>query len=248
MIKSVDSNFFVIIQARINSTRLPKKVLLELCGMSVLEFMIKRLNEFKDKIIIATTNDGSEEPIISLCQKNKINYFRGSEENLLERFTQAAISFGAQENDIIIRLTSDCPLICIEPIKEGLVIFSNSDFDYYSNCIQRSYPRGLDFEMVRFYRLKEAYMNATNKRDKEHVMTYFYHTNKDRFKLGNLMLHKDYSNFRLTLDEALDYEAIKETMRLLNCKIDFSLSELLNLLDNHPKIASINSSVKQKSL
>lgn len=241
-------NLFIIIQARMTSTRLPKKVMLELCGKTVLEIMIDRLGDFRENIIIATTNDGSEKPIVDLCRKLNIRYYRGDTSDVLSRYYESAIEFGAKENDTIVRLTSDCPFIDKEILKEMIKKFEDNSYDYLSNCENRTFPRGLDIQIVNFKSLQKAYLKAENLSDREHVLRFIHTTDRDNFKIGEFKDRENNSKYRLTLDEPLDYEAIKELYSRFDNKIDFSYRELIKLLKDNEYIFEINREVQQKKI
>ncbi|WP_187647939.1 cytidylyltransferase domain-containing protein [Nitrosophilus labii] len=244
----IKSDLFVIIQARMTSTRLPGKVMLPLCGKTVLEVMIERLNRFAKNIIIATTDDGSEKPIIELCEKKRLRFFRGDTNNVLDRYYKATTAFGAKNSDTIVRLTSDCPLIDQEILKKMLEEFGKKKCDYLSNTIERSFPRGLDIEIFSFEALKRVYENAKMEFEKEHVTTHIHTTHKDEFMICQYKDKEDNSKYRLTLDEEADYEAIKEIYKLLKCKTDFSYEDLIEILEKNPYIYEINSHVEQKKV
>ena len=234
---------FIIIQARMTSTRLPAKIMLPLCSKTVLEVMIDRLEPFKDKIIIATTNDGTQKPIIEVCKKLDLKYYEGDTQNVLSRYYESAVKFGAQNDDIIVRCTSDCPIIDKEIVENTIDFFISSEADYTSSS---RFPRGMDTEVFRFSLLKEAYENANSEFEKEHVTPYIYKTNKDRLKITTFKNQNDDSKYRLTLDEEDDYKAIKEVYKLFDNKTDFSYQELMQKLHENPYIYSINSHVEQK--
>jgi len=239
-------NLFLIIQARMTSTRLPGKVMLPLCGKTVLEVMIERFHHFKENIIIATTNDGTEEPIVKLCKKLHVNYYRGDTQNVLSRYYEAAVAFGANDNDIIVRCTSDCPLIDQDIILKCIDYYAKGNYDYVSNCLKRTYPRGLDCEVFNFQALTAAFRNALLESEKEHVTPYIDNTHSDRFKIGHITDKNNNSKYRLTLDEEEDYRAIQEVYNKFNNQVNFSYAELINLLEKNPYIYEINSHVEQK--
>ena len=244
----MESKLFIIIQARMTSTRLPKKVMLPLCNKSVLEIMIQRLSSFHKHIIIATTDDGSEQKIIEMCEQLNIRYFKGSTDNVLQRYYLAAKNFGAQDTDIIVRLTSDCPLIDENIVKNIIEFYKNNNFDYASNTIQRSFPRGMDTEVFSFKCLHTAYEKASLDFEKEHVTQYINNSHKEEFTQGQYVDKKDNSKYRLTLDEELDYQAICEIYKLFYCQLNFTYKELINLLEENPYLYEINKSIEQKKV
>jgi spore coat polysaccharide biosynthesis protein SpsF len=244
----MENKLFIIIQARMTSTRLPKKVMLPLCGKSALEIMINRIEKFKDNIIIATTNDGTEEDIVKLAKKLNVKYYQGDTDNVLSRYYESAIKFGATDNDVIVRLTSDCPIMDQEILSQIIESFKTCKCDYLSNVIERTYPRGMDTEVFRFKSLKMAYENATTPLETEHVTPYINNTNKDKFILKSYKDIENNSKYRLTLDEIDDYEAIKEVYKKFDDKINFSYSQLITTLKDNPYIYDINSHVEQKKI
>lgn len=238
----------IIIQARMTSSRLKGKVMLPLCEKSVLEIMIERLKGYKKNIIIATTNDGSQKPIIDLCQKLDLKYFEGDTNNVLSRYYNTAKKYNIDKDNIIIRCTSDCPLIDSNILTQTIDYFRKNDYDYVKTGVDSGFPRGMDCEVFRFKLLEDAYNNARNKWELEHVTPYFYITIKDKIKIGYYKNRNDDSKYRLTLDEEDDYKAIKEIYKKFNYKLDFSYEELIKLLENNYYIYEMNSHVEQKQV
>jgi len=154
------------------STRLPGKVMLRLCDTTVLEMMLRRLERFKAHIIIATTDDGSEAPIVALCERLHVRYFRGDTDNVLERYYKAALHFGADENSVIVRCTSDCPLIDADILTRAITTHAAQHEAYVYVDITASYPRGMDAEVFSFAYLKQAQNEASNAYEREHVTPY----------------------------------------------------------------------------
>lgn len=238
---------FIIIQARMSSTRLPGKVMLPLCKKTVLEVMIKRLQVFNKNIIIATTNDGSEMPIVNLCKKLGLKYYKGDTNDVLSRYYEAGVKYGAEDDDIIVRLTSDCPLIDPAILKQCIEKYKKDGVDYLSNVgKKRTYPRGLDCEVFSFSTLQQAFFRAKSEYEREHVTPFIHSTHQGEFSISHLYHSEDNSKYRLTLDEKADYEAIQEVYKLLQCKIGFSYEELIQLLKQNPYIYEINKEIKQK--
>jgi spore coat polysaccharide biosynthesis protein SpsF len=244
----MSKKLFIVIQARMTSTRLPKKVMLPLCGMSALEVMIRRIWKFKDNIIIATTDDGSQTPIVDLAKDLDLKYYEGSTDDVLSRYYNSLVKYGASNYDTIVRLTSDCPLMDQEVLEKIIEDFDKNEFDYFSNCVNRTYPRGLDVEVFTFEVLKEAFENSTQDFEKEHVTPYIHTTHKDKFKIGSYEDVENNSKYRLTLDEIDDYEAIKEVYKKFNDKMNFNYSQLISVLKENPYIYDINSHIEQKKM
>lgn len=236
---------FIIIQARMTSTRLPGKVMLPLCGRTVLEVMIERLKSFKDNIIIATTNDGTQTPIVELCKKLGIKYYEGDTNNVLSRYYEAAVKFGAKENDIIVRMTSDCPLIDEKIARDTIEYFKKNNVDHVGSGPHSGYPMGIDTSVFRFKLLEHMYFNATEDFEKEHVSPYMMKMNIEVLSFENK--HDD-SKYRLTLDEDDDYKAIKEVYKKFDNRLDFSYDELITVLKENEYIYEMNKHVHQKKL
>ncbi len=241
---------FIIIQARMTSTRLPGKVLLPLCGQSVLQVMLQRLQRFKKNIIIATSNDGSEVPIVNLCQQLNVAFYQGDMDNVLARYYHSAVSFDAHDQDIIVRLTSDCPLIDPDVLQSSIDFYQQNTFDYVNTGVSSGFPRGMDCEVFSFAMLKQAYKNADSDYELEHVTPYFYQTKKQSLSLGCYYNPNqdfiDQGKYRLTLDEAEDYQVILAIYQHFNCQTDFSYYELMDFLCHNESIYQLNSHIQQK--
>jgi len=221
--------------------------MLPLCNKSVLEVMLQRLQCFKKDIIVATTDDGSETPIVGLCKRLGIRYHRGDTEDVLGRYYEAGVKYGAEDEDTIVRLTSDCPLIDAQIVQQCIEKFRDEKVDYLSNVgKQRTFPRGLDCEVFNFSTLQEAFFRAKTPYEREHVTPFIHTTHKEEFAISHLKDVHDNSKYRLTLDEPKDYEAITKLYTLLKCKVSFDYVELLSVLKNNPSIYEINKDVAQK--
>ncbi|WKA47114.1 glycosyltransferase family protein [Geobacillus zalihae] len=238
-----------IIQARMGSTRFPGKVLKKVLGKTLLEYQIERVKRAKtiDEIIIATTTKESDDPIVQLCQQLSIPYYRGSEEDVLSRYYEAATEFGV---DVVVRLTSDCPIIdpnVIDKVVEHYL--ENKDrYDYVSNTLTRTYPRGLDTEVMSYEVLKKAHDEAKELIYREHVTAYIYH-HPDQFRLCNVSNEKDESKHRWTVDTEEDFLLIKnilETLYPLNPL--FTLEDVIQILRDKPEWVEINAHIQQKKL
>lgn len=233
---------YIIIQARMTSTRLPGKIMLDLCGKPVLEIMIDRLHRFKQNLVVATTDDGSQTPIVELCKRLNIPCYEGDTDDVLSRYYHAASTFGATNESIIVRCTSDCPLIDPEIVQETIDFFIHHDAQYVCACQESGFPRGIDTEVFTFKHLKEAYEQALSEHHKEHVTPYI----KANVRCASYSNKKDHSKYRLTLDEVDDYKAISELYKTLECRTDFTYDELIQTLENNPHIYEMNRYVEQK--
>lgn len=243
-------NVVCIIQTRIGSTRLPGKVLKKICNKTVLEHDIDRLKRVKniDKIVIATTILEKDNLIVEEADRLGIAYYRGSEEDVLSRYYYAA-----KENkaDIVVRVTSDCPLI--DSAITGQIIQYYLDnrekYDYVSNTIDRTYPRGLDTEVFSFKALEKAFNEATSQRDREHVTPYIW-DNPNLFKILQYRGEVDYSDLRWTLDTTEDFELINRIYTSLypqKCN-EFAMKDIIELYEKYPELHNINNTIEQKKV
>ncbi|MFJ8234649.1 cytidylyltransferase domain-containing protein [Ureibacillus sp. NPDC094379] len=238
-----------IIQARMGSTRLPGKILKNINGKTLLEYQLERVKRTKniDQIIVATTIKENEQPIIELCEKIGIDYYRGSEDDVLSRYYETAKHYHV---DVIVRLTSDCPLIDPKVIDKVVhcYLHNHSTFNYVSNTLERTYPRGLDTEVFSFEALTKAYHEAVLPRDREHVTAYFY-SNPSLFKLLNVRNDQNFERYRWTVDTEEDFKLIKLIIReLYKFNELFSLEDVIKLLKIHPEWNEINAHIEQKKL
>lgn len=235
-----------IIQARMGSTRLPGKVLKEVLSRPLLSYQIERMKKAQniDELVIATTPNGNES-IIELCHKENITYFIGSEKDVLERYYLAAKKSQA---DIIVRMTSDCPLIDPVIVDKVIDMYLQNDFDYVSNTQLRTFPRGMDTEVFSFEALEKAYYEAELEYEHEHVTPHLY-LNAEKFKIGHYTQKYDSNEIRLTVDTLEDFTLIKLILeKLYPEKPDFLLADILEVLKQHPSWLEINKEIVQKKL
>lgn len=228
-----------IIQARMGSSRLKGKVLIPLATKPVIQHVIERARLVPGitDVIVATTLSPSDDPLVAFCNSMGVSVFRGSEEDVLDRYYQAALFHKA---DTIVRLTSDCPLL--DPIESGKVIkkFLETGADYVSNVNPPMLPDGFDTEVFSLNTLKKAWENARKKSDREHVTLYIY-SNPEIFKLDSVKYDIDLSAYRLTLDEEADYVLLKEIFLILDQQKRFGyLEEVLSIIESHPKLKELN--------
>lgn len=243
-------NIVCIIQARVGSTRLPNKVLKKICDKTVLEHDIERLRRVKNinKIVIATTILEKDDAIVEEVNKLGVSCFRGSEEDVLSRYYYAAKENNA---DVIVRVTSDCPLIDYETTGDIIQYFiDNFDkYDYVSNTVDRTYPRGLDTEVFSFKALERAFNEAESQRDREHVTPYLW-DNPKLFKLAQYKNDVNYSELRWTLDTIEDFELINKIYTYLYNKKNnnFKMNDILELYKQYPELKTINNIIEQKKI
>jgi len=231
-----------IIQARMGSTRLPGKALKEISGKPLLWHVINRVKKAKliDQIVLATTDKKEDLKLIEIASETGIGNYAGSEEDVLDRYFQAATKYKA---DIIVRITSDCPLI--DPIIIDKVInhFLSDNFDYVSNTIKCTYPDGLDVEVFSYNSLKKAWNDAKLPSEREHVTPYII-KHKEIFKIGNFENDEDLSHLRWTVDEERDLEFVREIYKRLYKEGEvFYMENVLELLKKNPELIEINSKI-----
>lgn len=228
------NNIGVIIQARMTSTRLPGKVLkLIKDDLTMLECVIQRirLTTLVDTIVVATTTNHTDDPIVALCTKLKVDVYRGSENDVLSRYYEAALKYGI---NTVIRITSDCPAIDPQVIDKMCIYYMSNYFDYVSNVVSRTFPRGLDVEIFSFNCLERAYRNATQECEREHVTAYIY-GNPTKFQIGAYSENEDkeYNKYRITVDTVEDLILAQKIFA--NLSFNFNLNDLINLLEQHPE-------------
>lgn len=236
----------IITQARTTSTRLPRKVLIKLSGKTLLEYHIERLRWSGFPIYLATTINQSDDEIVALTNKLSIPNHRGSEDDVLSRYYECAQKYNL---DVIVRVTSDCPLIDGNLIKEGIEKFlAAGNNAYVSNCLVRTYPRGFDFEVFSFEALEQAFKNADEKPEREHVTPFIRNPDKNtNLVIVNQLRTVNAGQYRITVDEEDDFKLIEILIEKSHLA-DKHSDEIIEFLDNHPEIANINAHVEQKKL
>lgn len=235
----------IIVQARMTSTRLPGKVLKEIMGKPLLEYQIERLRRIKsvDEIVIATTTNDMDQQIVDLCNRLSVAYFRGSEEDVLARYHGAAEKYNA---DIVVRVTSDCPVIDPAVCEEAITYFIKNQ-DQYNYVRLEQYPRGLDAEVLSLKVLDECYKEATDKPDREHVTPFIYR-HPERYRMKRITCDKDYSHHRWTVDTPEDFELVRRIIEeLYPIKKLFNFVDILDVLKRNPEWYYINKEVRQKN-
>jgi spore coat polysaccharide biosynthesis protein SpsF len=235
-----------IIQARMGSTRLPGKVLQDLAGEPMLARVVNRTCRATtlQEVVIATTTSALDDAIVKLCKARDWSWFRGSEEDVLDRYYRAAKEYQA---DLIVRITSDCPLIDPEVIVQVVKAFleRQPEVDYASNTWpRRTFPRGLDTEVMRIDVLERAWREDSNPAWREHVTPYIYR-NPDRFRIHNVLSQVDYSAMRWTVDTLEDLAFVRQIYDYFGHD-RFSWREVLKVLEEHPEWLEINQHVQQK--
>jgi len=241
-----------IIQARFSSTRLPGKVLKPILGVPMLLRHIERVSRAKqiDDLVVATSDDSSDDEIERICRTNRIECYRGSLDDVLDRFYKAAIKF---RPDDVVRLTADCPLADPDVIDHVIEFYEMGNFDYASNTVEPTFPDGLDVEVFRAQCLYEAWKEAKLPSEREHV-TPFIHRPPTRYDIGNYRNATDLSGLRWTVDEEVDFQLITGIYAGLYPKNqDFRMNDILAFLEEHSHLKTVNAQfhrneVMEKSL
>ena len=224
-----------LVQARMASTRLPGKVLLPLNGMPMLAFQIARLKKSKKltSVAIATSMNPENKAILDLAKQLGIPAFAGSEEDVLDRFYQAAKQF---KLDVIVRITGDCPLADPAVVDTVIEKFLSEKADYANNVDPPTYPDGFDVEVFTFAALERAWKEAKAQHHREHVTAFIRET--EGFRKTSVQSPIELSKLRLTVDNKEDYEVIQKLVALL--PQDFSMQDVLNAIETHPELTTLN--------
>ena len=240
-------NFGIIVQARMRSSRFPGKVLKKIQNKTLLELQINRLKHSQkvDMIIVATSVEYVDNKIFAECERLGIPCFRGSENNVLERFYQAAKYY---DIDVIIRTNADCPFIDAIQIDKLIDIWNEKypNIDYVSNILEESFPLGMHIEIFSKEAIKIALEQSIDKDEHEHVTAYIYRNNTI-FRILNVLNDEDLSNYRWTIDYPEDFLLVKEVYKnfgVANSK--FTMTDLVYFFKANPELQKINSQYKKK--
>lgn len=229
-----------LVQGRMGSRRLPGKVLADIGGRPMLWHMVNRLRQARliDRIVVATSDSPGDDPIANFCGQEGIDCFRGSEEDVLDRFYRAGRRFGAQA---MVRLTADCPLIDPVVIDRVIKEYKSGGYDYVTNTLRYTFPDGLDVEVFSFAALKRCWREAHSPTQREHVTPYI--RTSGHFRLGNVENEDDLSQeaHRWTVDEPEDLEFVRQVYRHLNKEGEiFLMADVLRLLAQRPQLKRLN--------
>lgn len=235
------------IEARMASSRLPGKILKEIMGRPTLELMVERIRRSKviQDIVVATTVAPNDETTQQACEKMGVKCFRGSSDDVLLRVLQAAQTHNA---DLIVELTGDCPLIDPVIIDSVIQHFLNNQFDYVSNVLQRTFPRGMDTQIFPVRVLAEVDKLTQDPADRENVSLYIYE-HPERYRLGNVEAQGALRrpDLRLTVDMPEDFALIKAIFENLYPKNpNFLLGDIIELLEKNPELKELNAHIQQK--
>ena len=238
-----------IIQARMGSTRLPGKVLKEVYGQPMLAHLVNRVRQAKtlDEVIVATTCQPDDDVIARLCKKHGWECYRGSADDVLDRYYQASLLFNG---DIIVRLSADNPLIDPRIIDKVVRAHLDSGADYTYNSVEGHFPIGLDTEVFSFKNLEKTFKESKQVYEHEHVTPYIYQ-HPELFRIQSIeatgKLRRP--DLRLTVDTNEDLKLVQEIFKMLYKDGEmFYTEDVVDLLDKHTDLASINAQIRQKKL
>ncbi len=227
-----------IIQARMASTRLPGKVIMDIAGKPMLARVLERVRLIPgiDRVVAATSTRPEDRQLVQVAAAYNAQTFAGSAEDVLDRYYQAALFFAA---DVVVRLTGDCPLL--DPEVSGRVVerYRSADVDYVSNTHPPTFPDGLDTEVFSFAALEAAWREAHLPSEREHVTSYIW-KNSERFRLANVVSNVDLSHLRWTVDEPQDLELVRALAARLPTECAYSFKSVLRVLDENPQLANLN--------
>ena len=236
-----------IIEARMTSTRLPGKVLLPAMGKPMLHHLVTRLRAVPsiDEIVVATTTNATDEPLVNFARSESIRVYRGSEQDVMQRVIEAAEYSNA---DVIVEITGDCPIIDPDIVEQTIIMFKSHNAGYVSNCHIRSYPDGMDTQVFRLETLKRSSEMTQDPLDREHVSLHI-RNHPELFPHVHLVappsLH--WPELGLTLDENDDYELLKRIIEYFGSENPlFSCLEVIHLLRQQHDWVEINRSVHRK--
>lgn len=235
-----------IIQARMGATRLPGKVLEDIAGQPMLVRVVERARLAKSlaSVVVATTIDPGDDIVAELCKNRGYPFVRGDAQDVLARYLQVAHAYQA---DIVVRLTADCPLIDPGEIDHVVSDFLESEppVDYASNRIVRSYPIGLDTEVMKIDALEQAGHEANQRYQREHVTPYLYEE-PGRFRTLSIESGGDYGAMRWTVDTPEDLAFARQIYQRLEGRSDFGWRDVLAILEREPELAEINANIRHK--
>lgn len=234
----------VIIQARMGSKRLPGKTLMKFEGITPLEVLVNRIKKIKGlkNIIIATTKLNKDDVFFNYSKKLKIKLFRGSNNNVLDRYYSAAKLYKSEK---IIRLTSDCPFIDKKTISKMMKIFNSGKYDYISNTypLPTTFPDGSDIEIFNFKSLKKSKLEAFLPSDKEHVTKYFWQSKK--FKCFRIENKIDLSKYRYTIDIYEDFKLFKSIIKKYKNYLNIDMIKIIKFIDKNPELVEYQKKLKR---
>tara|TARA_E500000331_G_scaffold57023_1_gene51042 strand:+ start:4030 stop:4827 length:798 start_codon:yes stop_codon:yes gene_type:complete len=249
MTKESNKKTLAIIQARMNSSRLPGKVLMPINGRPMLDYMIERISSSSeiDDFVIATSIESSDNPIEEFCVDNNVNFFRGNLDDVLDRFYEAS---KISDASIIVRLTGDCPLVDPKILDAMIGIYKKNNYDYIANTAPPegiTFPEGMDVEIFSRVALDRAWKEAKKPSEREHVTFYFW-KNEDLFSTYRFDLSENLSNYRLTVDYPEDFELVKCIIENFSDQLNNTdLNQIVNFLEDNPELLALNKNIESFS-
>jgi spore coat polysaccharide biosynthesis protein SpsF len=228
-----------ILQARMSSSRLPGKVLRPIGGKPMLHLQIERVLRCRtiDRLVVATSVQSDDDPIVSACARVGVDCKRGPLNDVLERFRVVAQAYGP---DHVVRLTADCPLADRQVIDDLIALHLAGGYDYTTNALRRTFPYGLDCEIMTRDTLARAASQASSAYEREHVTPFLYRANSG-FRLGNLTCPLDLSFLRWTVDTLEDFRFVEAVYGVLYAsKPDFAMNDVIQLQFERPPLRSMN--------
>ena len=243
---SPELDLLVVVLARCNSSRFPKKVLQPVAGMPLIVYLVERcgtvLPPSRSKIVVATSSDESDDQLASLLHDNEIECFRGSQHDVLARFSACARKFPAQH---IVRVNGDCPLLDPRLIVEAhSFLQENPEFDYVSTILRETFPLGMHVEAMKFSTCMTADRLATGREQREHVTPVIYN-NPELFALGSIENESDMSHYRLTVDYPEDLELVKKILEKTDSEFP-QMEKIIDVLETWPRLQALNSRHKKR--
>jgi spore coat polysaccharide biosynthesis protein SpsF (cytidylyltransferase family) len=240
------SRVVAIIQARMGSSRLPGKVLMDIAGMPMLQHVVRRVQQSRslDAVVVATTTGTADDAVAEAVTAWGCPVLRGQEDDVLDRYRQAA---AASDADCIVRVTADCPLIDAQVIDQVLAAFwADPPVDYASNTLERTFPQGLDVEVTSRQALEAAWQEADAPYQRAHVMPFLY-DHPTRFRLRSVTGPESLAHLRWTVDTAADLDLVRAIYDRLG-RVDFGWQEALAVVQADPGLTALNAHVRQKAL
>ncbi len=228
------------------STRLPGKVLRPVAGQPLLHYHVQRLQASGLPLYLAITDQPTDDALAAFATASSLPYFRGSEDDVLARYQQCAAAYNL---DVVVRVTSDCPLLDGSLVADAVQEYLAADNPrlYLSNVLERTFPRGFDFEVFSRELLDEAAAQATLPSDREHVTPYIHQNRSGQVQFRHVRRAEDRSAYRLTVDTADDFELIRQLIENYGAAT-LPADTLIALLDAHPELVALNAHIEQKKL
>jgi spore coat polysaccharide biosynthesis protein SpsF len=237
----------IVVQARMGATRLPGKVLKPIAGRPMISYQLERLRRAKkaERLVVATTDKPADDAIAAFCVEAGVHCVRGSEADVLARYHDALQRFPA---DAVVRVTADCPLIDPALVDVAIAAFEPGQYDYVSNMLEHTYPYGMAVEVMSADALREAHREAKRPEEREHVTPFIYR-HPERYRLKSLTMTPNLSHHRWTVDTREDLELVSRILQALYPrKPQFTMQDVLALLEEHPDWCRINAHVEQRKV